>query len=82
MKVQRNAMDDFTNRILERQSDIEAHGHYQVSVSCKCGSKTITQISEEDWRKSDAPAAGRTKTLTRNTCPQCAPDEFGEDDED
>ena len=72
-------MDDFTKRILEDAADIQAHGPYQVTISCEaCGRKATTTISKEDWLKptSDAPTKGRTKMLTGKTCPQCAPDEF------
>ncbi len=79
--VEGDIMDDFTERILETQADIEAHGPYQVTVTCVCDRKITTVISKEDWLKSDALTEGRTRLLTRNTCPKCAPDEFGEDND-
>ena len=72
---------DFGKRIFEDYEDIQKHGPYQVVVSCQCGRKTTHIIPKEDWLKSDAPTGGRSRLLTRNTCPICAPDEFGEDEE-
>jgi len=74
-------MDDFTKRMLDSHADIEAHGPYQVTVTCQCKHRTTTVINEADWRKSDAPTEGRTRMLTRLTCPKCSPDEFGEDED-
>ncbi len=74
-------MEDWEKRMMADHADIEAHGPYQVTVTCRCRRKTTTIIPKEDWLKDDGPRDGRTIILARLTCPKCSPDEFGEDDE-
>ncbi|KKL10360.1 hypothetical protein LCGC14_2556600 [marine sediment metagenome] len=74
-------MDDLTERMLESHADIEKHGPYQVAVTCGCGRTVTTIITKGDYDKSSAPVEGRTKLLTRKTCPKCASDEFGDDED-